>query len=464
MALKCTSINSIHVKLINRFEPKFFLFQKVLDKAKDIYPFRDLSSFTCDVARGQSPKPGTYKDKRAGKYLFLRTADVKKHNLNIEGAVYLDNATFETQRSNRVEALDLLISVVGNYLGSTGVIPQNIPVAAFNDNSARIRIKKGENVSPYYLSAFLNSTFGQRLIQSMVTRTGQKILSAGNVKKIPIPIINDKEIISLSESAEKLESDANSLIESARDIFYDNILSSINDIEKKNFFSVKKSFFVPNDLWSVFYSYPLFVDTATALSSNFRVEQLGKLVELKSGNEVGSEEYINYVDRKETDVPFIRTSDIVNFEIDQYPDFYIPNEIYEDLSQDLRPTDILFTKDGKIGMVGMITSFDKCIISSGFVSLRVSDYAIQNSVSPEYIFIALSMKEVGIYAARRRTVIASTIPHIREERIRQIEIPILSVDVMDNITQLVSKSFSMKSERKKLIYRISSIMDGYFNL
>ena len=128
------------------------------------------------------------------------------------------------------------------------------------------------------------------------------------------------------------------------------------------------------------------------------------------------------------------------------------------------PKDILFTKDGKIGMVGMITEADRCIISSGFVALRIKESAILQGITPEYLFIVLSTKEIGRYGARRRTVIASTIPHIREERIKQIEIPILESSIISEITELVSKAFSQKKERKLLIKEVSENIDNYFTI
>lgn len=183
---------------------------------------------------------------------------------------------------------------------------------------------------------------------------------------------------------------------------------------------------------------------------------------MKKGNEVGSETYIGYLDKRKTDVPFIRTSDIVNYEIDQYPDFYIPEEIYNELGQGFQKGDVLFTKDGKIGMVGMLTEYDKAIISSGFVGLRLNNKAKKYGITPEYLFLVLSIKEIGIYASKRRTVVASTIPHLREERLKEIEIPILYSDIIAKITDLVKQAFKLKDEKKRLIAKVRETMDDYF--
>ena len=51
------------------------------------------------------------------------------------------------------------------------------------------------------------------------------------------------------------------------------------------------------------------------------------------------------------------------------------------------------------------------------------------------------MPEIGGYGAIRRTVVASTIPHLREERLRDIVIPIISDGTIALIIDLVRKAF-----------------------
>ena len=51
------------------------------------------------------------------------------------------------------------------------------------------------------------------------------------------------------------------------------------------------------------------------------------------------------MDKNEDDIPFVRTSDMINYDLDLYPDFYVPKEIYNELSQKLIKGDILFSND-----------------------------------------------------------------------------------------------------------------------
>jgi len=47
-------------------------------------------------------------------------------------------------------------------------------------------------------------------------------------------------------------------------------------------------------------------------------------------------------------------------------------------------------------------------------------------------------------------MIASTLPHLREERLQEFEIPILDKNFIDEITKLlVKRTFELKNEKKK---------------
>ena len=96
--------------------------------------------------------------------------------------------------------------------------------------------------------------------------------------------------------------------------------------------------------------------------------------------------------------------------------------------------------------------------------MRLKNKGREYGITPEYLFLALSIKEIGIYASKRRTVVASTIPHLREERLKEIEIPILDKETISEITDLVRQAFKLKDEKKRLIAEVRETMDGYFKV
>jgi restriction endonuclease S subunit len=50
-----------------------------------------------------------------------------------------------------------------------------------------------------------------------------------------------------------------------------------------------------------------------------------------------------------------------------------------------------------------------------------------------------------------QTAIGITIPHLREERLKQIAIPVLDKDMIDKISQKIKTAFELKEKRKELI-------------
>ena len=123
---------------------------------------------------------------------------------------------------------------------------------------------------------------------------------------------------------------------------------------------------------------------------------------------------------------------------------------------------MIFTKDGKIACAGMITESDRVILSSGIERIRLNEEGKKLGFTQEYLFVALNTPEVGRYGAIRRTVVASTIPHLRVERLKDIEIPVENSESIEKITVLVKKAFEFKSRRKSILKASENILDNYF--
>ena len=61
-------------------------------------------------------------------------------------------------------------------------------------------------------------------------------------------------------------------------------------------------------------------------------------------------------------------------------------------------------------------------------------------------------------------MIASTLPHLREERLKEFEIPILDENSIDEITKLIKRAFELKDEKKKLIKEAQKEIDNHFQI
>lgn len=110
------------------------------------------------------------------------------------------------------------------------------------------------------------------------------------------------------------------------------------------------------------------------------------LVAVATGDEIGKAAYGT------GDIPFVRTSDISNWEIKSSPKQGVSESIYQEYAgaQDVRAGDILFVRDGTylIGTNCFITKLDTRILyQSHILKFRVSPMA---GIDPLLIFLALN--------------------------------------------------------------------------
>lgn len=145
-----------------------------------------------------------------------------------------------------------------------------------------------------------------------------------------------------------------------------------------------------------------------------------KKLQIRRGNEIGSQFYGT------GEVPFVRTSDIVNWEIKVDPIKAVSEEIYERYKkqQDIQEDDILFVNDGTflIGRTAMVTKLDlKCVIQSHVRKIRVLD---KNAIDPYYLFYLLNSKIVR-KQIDSKTFVQATISTIGS-RLNEVVLPIIS--------------------------------------
>ncbi len=232
----------------------------------------------------------------------------------------------------------------------------------------------------------------------------------------------------------------------------------------KNVFTARLSELIQSNFWIPKHFSPYYKQAFDIFKNQYKIIKLGEIATFKKGDEPGSANYVEFIDRKETDVPFIRTGDLVNSVVNHVPDIFLDEEMYKQLNQNLLPKDILFTKDGKIGIVAMVTENDKVVIASGLLRIRITkDAKTKYGISPEYVYALLSNKFTGYFQALRSTVIAATIPHLRTKRIEEFDIPILEQTIINQITTTVQNSFELKNNIKKLDIEIEQMLKNKIN-
>ncbi|MBI1915709.1 MAG: N-6 DNA methylase, partial [Planctomycetes bacterium] len=147
-----------------------------------------------------------------------------------------------------------------------------------------------------------------------------------------------------------------------------------------------------------------------------------KALTIRKGHEVGSHAYGT------GDIPFVRTSDVNNFEISVDPTKSVSDEVYDEYKpqQKLRPGDVLMVVDGRyrIGLTALLTNSNaRCIVQSHFRIISITDEQV---LDPYELLFALNLPSIKMQL-RNLVFVQSTLGTLGN-RLLELEIPVLHGD------------------------------------
>lgn len=190
-------------------------------------------------------------------------------------------------------------------------------------------------------------------------------------------------------------------------------------------------------------------------SGLYNLTTLGELVnknyiQVKRGNEIGSQFYGT------GNIPFVRTTDIVNWEIKMDPVKAVAEEIYEQFKhlQDVKANDILLVNDGTflIGRTAFITKLDeKILIQSHLKKIRV----LKNEfLTAYYLFYLLNTKIVK-QQIDSKTFVQATISTLGN-RLNDLILPILKdkkeiLNISAEIQNIIEEKTLLRERSIKLL-------------
>jgi len=192
-------------------------------------------------------------------------------------------------------------------------------------------------------------------------------------------------------------------------------------------------------------------------SGNYELISIGDLVErrvisIRRGHEVGSRYY------GMGSVPFIRTSDIVNWEIKADPIKSIPEEIYEKykMVQDIKENDVLLVTDGTflIGRTAIVTPLDKKIVIQSHIR-RIR--CLRPDVLHPFLLLFLLNTDIVQKQIKNKTFVQATISTVGS-RLKEIVLPIPKERLLkEKIIREVTEIIRMKVEARTRISNILSM-------
>ncbi len=373
------------------------------------------------------------------KYRYIRGKDVKKFFLLGDDNVYIPEKDFERLKKYSLRKGDILVSVVGT-LGNTAIVDHSALPAIFSCKSTAFRT---EAINPYYFIAYLNSCYGQSLLERSARGAVQTGLNIDDLKSLPVFI----------PSREKQETIASTILKASR-IYYDSkyfysqaeqlLLEElgIEDLDwgDELFYTAPAKEMKKNQRFDAEYWQPKYEKLLIFLKNKFEIKRLRDLVSIKKGIEPGSERY------QEEGKPFIRVSNLSKFGINDNNQKYLTGDFYQELKKNYQPRmrEILLSKDATPGIAYVVKEPIEGIIAGGILRLR-----IKVDLEPEYLALIIN-SQIGQYQMERDTG-GSVIVHWRPEQIRNACMPIIEKSAQQKITSLVKRSHSARKKGKELL-------------
>lgn len=418
--------------------PKYLKNEKELD-AVSTHKLSDL----CQIKSGTTPKDRD--DTLSDGVVLLKTTDIRNKPLSDKLSYYhISEEINQRMKSTELQKGDVLINIVGATLGVVGrisLVPNSFPKANITQAMALIRTGNKTKLLSGYIFAFLLSRYGNLQAKRLARPTGQYNLNLQEVSAIRIVTANLK----FQNEIEKLVNDYLDTTSISENLFSQAELLLLADLNltdytpsDTNASTRNLSDCLADDRFDAEYWQPKYDEIQQRVASVAQ-SKLGQLVNHKKGIEVGSEAY------QDEGKNFIRVSDFSSFGIEDV-EKKISEELYENLKKSYEPKkgEVLFTKDGTIGLSFALNEDIEGILSGAFLRL-------QPKVDLNTNYLALVLNSPYCKAQIERMSGGAIIAHLKPESAMQIRIPVLTQERQIELGEMVIKSLQMREEAKNLL-------------
>jgi hypothetical protein len=395
------------------YDPKIGERQKELAKNHNLFRLGDLiKQKHISVSTGDEIGKMAY---GTGRIPFIRTSDVSNWEIKADAKHGVSAEIFEDYAASQdVQEGDLLFVRDGTYLvGQVCMVTADDLPCLYQSHLLKFRVSENSPVSKWMLLAALSAPFVKRQIRSkqftadIIDTIGHRFLEL----LLPIP--------KRQETIKKIEKEVSELIAERgrmrRRLVNLPLLAEgkLSDLDERHiyddsgeapestrkiafslpFTQLKSTNFIPK------YHSPEILKELSQLEGTCELTPISALVSRKilswsTGIEVGKMAYGTGA------IPFIRTSDISNWELKGDPKQGVSEAIYEDNKQDVMADDIFIVRDGTylVGVSCILTEHDtKILYCGGLYKLRVCQ---PNKLDP---FLLLALLNTPIVRRQMRS-------------------------------------------------------------
>jgi len=370
---------------------------------------------------------------------FIRCTDVKGGYVDLSQVFYINEKSHELLWKSVVEPGTVILCMSGS-VGNCAVAEKDwkYPINS-NQDVAKITLKK--DYDPYFVSAFFNSKYGRSQILRLPIGSVQQHIFLWQLKTLKVPNASSQlqteiakvylQSLAKRKQSEKAFIEAGELL--LKEINLDRYVSSDENTSVRELKDCLADNRFDAEYWQPKY------DEMTNRVSAIPQKELGDIVSTQKGIDPGSEAYT------ETGKSFVRVSDISIYGIED-GDKKISDELYEELKDDYQPQkgEVLFTKDGTIGISFALHEDIDAIVSGAFLRLKP-----KIKINIDYLTLVLNSLYCKFQIERMSG--GAIIAHLKPENVKKIKVPILSDAKQEELAEKATSSLLLRNEAKALL-------------
>jgi restriction endonuclease S subunit len=421
------------------FKSEYLEIERKLKKidSKYLYDFLGKGNIICGPF-GSAILNSDYKD--IGTPL-LRVLNLHDFFLSTENLKYLNEDKVKKLPRYIVRKGDIVVSQRGSVSEFSLIEKEGKYII-----SANLISIKNSNKNFYYLITFLNSRYGKKQLEKTITGQVQEKITTSDIKNLKIPILPQFfqfQIEKIVKQAHEKQQQAKQLYTEAEQILLTELDLLDFKPKQKLAFSTTKSNIEKAERFDSEYFQPKYsqiIEKITNYHSGF--DSVKNIIKWKKGIEVGSDKYT------ENGKSFVRVSDFSINGIDSV-NKKIDNEYFAELKDDFqaKKDEILFTKDGTIGISYLLKNDIDGVVSSAFLRLTMQDK--YNNFEKECL--TLIFNSIICKQQIERLSGGAIIAHLKPSDFEKLQIPLITQSIQTTIADKITLSHTLRQESKNLL-------------
>jgi len=377
--------------------------------------------------------------------IFLRVQDFFEESLDIKEIVYISKEDDDLLKRCKPKENDILITKTGK-IGVALVVTHDFIDCNIPADIAIIKLK--EKINPFFLSLYINSLIGRKLIERNFSGMGRQRIVLENLRKIKVPIIKQfdqeelgkkvLEVYSLMNKSKQKYNEAEERLNKELKIpkiKYNKIfIKSFLDIWKNK--RIDAEYYKPKYEWII-----------------KNIEKMG-CIYIRDNNIKDR----NFKLNEKQKYKYIELANI-NQALGLVEDFIVDygSELPSRARQIVKEDDIIISSiEGSLNSSALIKGEqNNSLCSTGFFVINIEEY------NPE--FLVILMKNELIQSLLKRGCSGTILTAISKEELKRIPLPKIEQNIQKDISLLIKQSNELYFKAKNLMNEAKDELEKLIN-